>query len=70
MIQWKEYIYQCRSFQKRVIVGKKKATLLHSIVYACRVSPTESVFPSIKVLSIISADRRMPEAPYALLTYS
>jgi hypothetical protein len=44
--------------------------MLHSILYACRVSPTESVFPSIKDLSIISADRRMTEAPYALLTLS
>ena len=70
MTQWKEYIYQCRSFQKQVIAEKKKATMLHSILYACRVSPTESVFPSIKIPSIIPADLRMPEVPYAPLTYS
>ena len=43
MIQWDEYIYQCRSFQKQVTAEKKKATLLHSIIYACRVSLTDSV---------------------------
>jgi len=63
MTQWKQHICQCHSFQKQVIAEKKKATLLHSILYACRVSPTESVFPSIKVPSVITADLRMPEAP-------